>query len=54
MKKAQKLKKQLEKLREMIAKNPSPIFNMSKEEVIKKLRRTREKLWKERMADNSK
>ena len=34
----------LEKLRQIIAKNPSPIFKMSKEDVIKTLRKTREKL----------
>ena len=46
----QKAKKHLEKLREMIARDPSPIFKMSKEEVIKQLRKTREEIWKEKLA----
>ena len=40
-----KARKHLEKLREIIAKDPSPIFKMSKEDVIDKLRKTREELW---------
>jgi hypothetical protein len=43
-------KKLLEKLRKSIAKNPSPIFTMSKEEVIKQLRKTREEIWEEKLA----
>ena len=43
-------KKHLEKLREMIAKDPSPIFKMSKEEIIKQLRKTREEIWEEKLA----
>ena len=46
-------KKHLEKLRQIIAKNPSPIFKMSKEDVIKTLRKTREKLWEEKFAHHS-
>lgn len=46
----QKAKKHLEKLCELVAKNPSPIFKMSKEDVIKTLRKTREKLWEEKVA----
>ncbi len=42
--------KQLKKLRKIIAKNPSPIFKMSKDDVIKTLRKTREKLWEEKLA----
>lgn len=45
-----KAKKHLDKLREMIAKDPSPIFKMSKEDVIKQLRKTREKIWEEKLA----
>ena len=41
------------KLRQIIAKNPSPIFKMSKEDVIKTLRKTREKLWEEKFAHHS-
>ena len=43
----------LEKLRQIIAKNPSPIFKMSKEDVIKTMRKTREKLWEEKFAHHS-
>jgi len=43
-------KKHLEKLREIIANNPPPIFKMSKEEIIKQLRKTREEIWEEKLA----
>lgn len=46
----QEAKKRLHKLREIIAKNPTPIFKMSKEEVIKSLRKTREEIWEEKLA----
>lgn len=45
-----KAKKHLDKLREMIAKDPSPIFKMRKEDVIKQLRKTREEIWEEKLA----
>lgn len=45
-----KAKMHLEKLRRLIAKNPTPIFKMSKEEVIKTLRKTREEIWEEKFA----
>ena len=43
----------LEKLRAMIAKNPSPIFKMKKEDVIKEMRKTREELWNKKYAAHS-
>jgi hypothetical protein len=46
----QKARKHLEKLREMIARDPDPIFKMSKEKVIKQLRKTREEIWEEKLA----
>ena len=49
-KKAKKAKKHFEKLKQIIAKNPSPIFKMSKDEVIKTLRKTREAIWEEKLA----
>ncbi len=49
-KRAREALKHLNKLREIIRKNPSPIFNMDKEDVIKTLRNTREKLWEEKLA----
>ncbi len=50
MKNIKEAKKHLKKLREIIAKNPSPIFKMSKEDVIKTLRKTREAIWEEKVA----
>lgn len=47
---AKRAKKHLERLREIIANNPPPIFKMSKEEVIKQLRQTREEIWEEKLA----
>jgi len=43
-------KKHLEKIRQLVAENPSPIFRMTKEDVIKTLRKTRERIWKEKIA----
>lgn len=43
-------RKHLQRLREIIAKNPTPIFKMSKEEVIETLRKTREAIWEEKLA----
>ena len=43
-------KKHLQKAREIIAKNPTSIFRMSKEQVIKTLRKTREAIWEEKLA----
>jgi len=45
-----KAKKHLEKLREIIAKNPPPIYKLSEDEIIEKLRKTREEMWKEKVA----
>lgn len=50
MKKSKEALKHLNKLREIIAKNPSPIFKMSKQEVINTLRKTREAIWEEKVA----
>ncbi|GBD95370.1 hypothetical protein BMS3Abin06_00237 [bacterium BMS3Abin06] len=43
-------KKHLERLREMIAKDPPPLYKMSKEEIIRQLRKTREEIWEEKLA----
>lgn len=44
-------KKHLTKIREIISKNPPPIFRLkNKEEVIKALRKTREAVWEEKLA----
>ncbi|MFA4889198.1 MAG: hypothetical protein WC628_06460 [Candidatus Omnitrophota bacterium] len=47
---AKKAKMHLEKLRQIITRNPTPIFKMSKEEVVKQLRKTREQIWEEKLA----
>ncbi len=47
---AKEAKKLFQELREAIARDPSPIFKMSKREVIKQLRKTRKELWEEKLA----
>ena len=53
MKNPQKAKKHLIKIREIIAQNPPPIYKMSKDEIIKKLRKTREEIWEEKTCGSS-
>ena len=48
--KKEKAKKLLKKIRELADQSSSGIFHMDKQEVIKRLRKTREKLWKEKLA----
>ena len=50
MKNPKKAKEHLNKIRKMVAENPTPIFKMSKEDVIKRLRKTRETIWEEKIA----
>lgn len=50
MKNPKKAKKHLKKIREIIAQNPPPIYKMSKDEIIKQLRKTREQIWEEKVA----
>ena len=42
-----------EKLRKNISKKHNPFSEMSKEQVINRLRKTREKLWEEKLATRS-
>jgi len=49
-KKAKEAKKRWEKLCKGIAKKKNPFAGMSKEQVIEELRKTREKLWAEKLA----
>ena len=49
-KKTKEAKKLLEELRQSIAKKPNPFAGMTKEQVIQQLRKTREKLWEEKLA----
>lgn len=46
-------KKLLKKLRERISKRRSPFAGMNEEEVIARLRKTREELWEEKLAARS-
>jgi hypothetical protein len=50
MKNPKEAKNHLIKIRKIITQNPSPIFKMSKDDVIKTLRKTRETIWKEKIA----
>ncbi len=49
-KRASEAKRLWKELRESISKKPSPFAGMTKEQVIKILRQTREKLWEEKFA----
>ena len=46
----EKAKRHLQKIRRLAAKRKSPLSGMTKEEVINKIRRDREKIWEERLA----
>lgn len=48
-----KAKIHLEELRQMIAKKPSRFPQMSEEEIIEALRKTREEVWEEKFATRS-
>ncbi|MBI4651028.1 hypothetical protein HY745_07065 [Candidatus Desantisbacteria bacterium] len=50
MKNATEARKHLNKLKEIIKKNPAPIFKMKKDDIIKTLRKTREEIWEEKFA----
>jgi len=45
-----KAKMHLEKIRQLMAKASSPYRGMSKQQVINEIRKTREKLWREKLA----
>ncbi|HHT9125681.1 MAG TPA: hypothetical protein ACFYD6_07665 [Candidatus Brocadiia bacterium] len=46
-------KKHLEKIRQLMSKVSSPYKGMTKQQIIDEIRKTREKLWKERIAARS-
>ncbi len=46
-------KKHLEKLYQLASQSKSPFEGMSDEEIIKKLRKTREEIWEEKLATRS-
>ncbi|MBI4690041.1 MAG: hypothetical protein HY754_07210 [Nitrospirae bacterium] len=47
---AKKAMQHFEKLCELVSKRKSPFEGMSEEEVIQKLRKTREELWEKKLA----
>ena len=51
--KIRKSERLLKELQESIARKPSPFTGMTKEQVIAELRKTREKLWEEKLASHS-
>ena len=46
-----KITKNWDRLMEVARKTPSPFKGMTKQQVIKELRKTREQLWKKRIAN---
>ena len=50
---AKNIRERLAKLREIAAKSPSPLKGLSMEEAIRKIRKTREELWEEKLAAGS-
>lgn len=48
-KKAREAKQHLDRIRELVAKRPSPFVGMSKDQVIEALRKTREQLWEKKL-----
>jgi len=50
MTKREKIKTHLRRLRKIVAEHPSRIFKLNKEDAIKKLRKTREAIWEEKLA----
>lgn len=48
-----KARKHLTKIKEIISKNPTPIFRMNKEETIRALRKTRKTIWEEKIGSGS-
>ena len=46
----EKARRALERAREHLKRYGSPLDNLSKEEIIQRMRKTREQLWKEKLA----
>ena len=49
----QVIKKRIEKIRQLMSKAHSPYRGKSKQEIIDEIRKTREKLWEEKLAAHS-
>lgn len=50
---SQKAKKHLEKVRELVSKRKHPFSDMTEDEVIEALRKTRKELWEKKLAARS-
>jgi len=49
MRNAKEAKKHLDKIQQLMSQTKSPFEGMSKQEIIDKIRETREKLWREKL-----
>lgn len=49
----QKAKKHLERVRELISKSKHPFSDMTEDEIIEVLRKTRKELWEKKLAARS-
>ena len=49
----QRAKKRIEKIRQLMSKVRSPYRGMTKQEIIDEIRKTREKLWEEKLVARS-
>ena len=50
MRKSTEIKRSFEKIRQLMSNAPNPYKGMSKQEIINHIRKTREKLWEEKLA----
>ena len=53
MKKAKETFKHIQKIRQLMSKVKSPYAGMSEQQIIDEIRKTREKLWEEKLAGRS-
>ena len=53
MKKAKEALKHIQKIRQLMSKVKSPYAGMNEQQIIDEIRKTREKLWEERLAGHS-
>lgn len=49
----QEAKRRIEKIHQLMSKAHSPYRGMAKQEIIDRIRKTREKLWEEKLAAHS-
>jgi len=47
---AKRAKEHLKRIKQLLAERDSPFDDMSDEEIIRKLRKTREEIWEEKLA----